>query len=99
MKPPKCRACGVEEWRHVCAPSFSPVHSRVTSKPAAEKVLKTAPRAKRAAPAQASPVKHDMKALGKRGGLVGGVVRAARLSPERRVEIARAAAQARWGRA
>lgn len=96
MKPLKCRSCGVEEWRHVCARVSSPVPSRVKSKPAAEEVLKTAPRANRAAPAQASPLKHDMKALGKRGGLVGGVVRAARLSPERRREIAQAAARARW---
>jgi hypothetical protein len=44
VKPPKCRACGVEEWRHVCAPSF-PAPSRATSKPKAEGVLKTAPRA------------------------------------------------------
>lgn len=36
--------------------------------------------------------------LGRQGGLIGGPKRAARLSPERRVEIARAAAAARWGR-
>lgn len=40
----------------------------------------------------------DYKALGHLGGLKGGVVRAARLTPERRVEIAKKAAQARWGR-
>lgn len=88
MKPPRCRACGVEEWRHVCAPEAL----RVTEQAAA-------PAAKRARPAQASPVKHavvDMRALGRRGGLVGGVVRASRLKPERRSEIARAAARARW---
>jgi len=35
-------------------------------------------------------------ALGRLGGLKGGKARAARLSPERRVEIAKKAAQARW---
>lgn len=35
--------------------------------------------------------------LGRRGGLIGGRKRAARLSPERRSEIARNAAAARWG--
>jgi hypothetical protein len=35
-------------------------------------------------------------ALGRRGGLKGGQARAERLSSERRSEIARAAAQARW---
>lgn len=34
--------------------------------------------------------------LGKLGGKKGGAARAARLSPEQRVEIARRAAQARW---
>ncbi len=38
----------------------------------------------------------DYKALGMRGGLKGGKVRASRLSPERRSEIARKAAQTRW---
>jgi hypothetical protein len=33
---------------------------------------------------------------GRRGGLVGGAVRAEKLSPERRSEIARKAARARW---
>lgn len=37
-------------------------------------------------------------ALGRLGGLKGGVVRAERLSPERRVEIAKKAAAARWGK-
>jgi hypothetical protein len=37
-------------------------------------------------------------ALGRIGGLKGGLARAARLSPERRREIARAAAQSRWQR-
>lgn len=36
--------------------------------------------------------------LGRRGGLKGGKARAARLSADRRSEIARAAAQARWGK-
>jgi len=39
----------------------------------------------------------DAKALGRLGGLKGGVVRAERLSPERRSEIAKRAAVARWG--
>ena len=37
-------------------------------------------------------------ALGRLGGLKGGRVRASRLTPERRVEIARKAALARWGK-
>jgi hypothetical protein len=36
--------------------------------------------------------------LGRRGGLKGGKARAAKLSPERRSEIAHAAAIARWSR-
>ena len=40
----------------------------------------------------------DFKALGRLGGLKGGKARAEILTPERRVEIARKAAQARWGR-
>lgn len=35
-------------------------------------------------------------ALGRKGGLKGGKARAAKLSPERRSEIARNAARARW---
>jgi hypothetical protein len=35
--------------------------------------------------------------LGRQGGLIGGPKRAAKLSPERRSEIARKAAAARWG--
>lgn len=34
--------------------------------------------------------------LGRRGGLVGGKARAAKLSPEQRSEIAKKAAKARW---
>lgn len=40
----------------------------------------------------------DAVALGRRGGLKGGRVRAERLTSARRVEIAKKAAQARWGR-
>lgn len=40
----------------------------------------------------------DFKALGRLGGLKGGRVRAERLTPERRVEIAKKAALARWGK-
>ena len=36
--------------------------------------------------------------LGRRGGLKGGKARAAKLSPERRSEIARTAAKTRWSR-
>lgn len=40
----------------------------------------------------------DAKALGRKGGLRGGKARATKLSPERRAEIARKAAQARWSK-
>ena len=40
----------------------------------------------------------DYKALGRLGGLSGGKARAAILTPARRVEIARKAALARWGK-
>jgi hypothetical protein len=36
-------------------------------------------------------------ALGRKGGLKGGKARAANMTPERRAEVARKAAQARWG--
>ena len=36
--------------------------------------------------------------LGRLGGLRGGKARAAKLTPERRAEIAKKAAQARWGK-
>jgi hypothetical protein len=39
---------------------------------------------------------YDYKALGRKGGLKGGRARANKLTPERRNEIARKAAQARW---
>jgi hypothetical protein len=38
----------------------------------------------------------DRVARGRLGGAKGGKIRAAKLSPERRAEIARRAAQARW---
>ena len=38
----------------------------------------------------------DAKALGRLGGLKGGKARAEKLTPERRSEIAKKAAQARW---
>jgi hypothetical protein len=45
------------------------------------------------------PVKtFDAKALGHKGGLKGGRVRAEKLTPERRVEIAKKAALARWNK-
>ena len=37
-------------------------------------------------------------ALGRKGGKLGGVARAAALSPEKRTQIAKAAAMARWKR-
>ena len=40
----------------------------------------------------------DAVKLGRLGGLKGGVARAAKLTPDRRTEIARKAAQARWGK-
>lgn len=40
-----------------------------------------------------------MVELGRRGGVVGGVARAASLAPEQRSDIARAAARRRWGKA
>lgn len=42
--------------------------------------------------------KFDAKTLGRLGGLKGGRAKTARLTPERRVEIANKAARARWGR-
>jgi hypothetical protein len=38
----------------------------------------------------------DYSALGRKGGLKGGKARAEKLTPERRSEIAKKAAQARW---
>lgn len=56
----------------------------------------------REATGEAEPVEDDGKnpaavALGRLGGKKGGKARAAKLSPERRREIARQAAAARWG--
>lgn len=48
---------------------------------------------------EAQDVTHAARELGRRGGQKGGVARAAALSPERRSEIARKAANARWGNA
>jgi hypothetical protein len=36
--------------------------------------------------------------LGRRGGLKGGVARAAKMTPEQRIELAQKAAKARWGK-
>lgn len=45
------------------------------------------------------PTKDPMAVeLGRRGGLKGGIARAANLSPERRQQIAANAARARWGK-
>ena len=49
-------------------------------------------------PKPAKKKNFDAKALGHLGGLKGGVARATVLSPERRTEIARKAAQARWSK-
>ena len=38
----------------------------------------------------------NAKVLGRRGGLIGGKARAEKLTPERRSEIAKKAAQVRW---
>ena len=49
-------------------------------------------------PDPATRVKHpESVELGRLGGLIGGKRRAAKLSPERRSEIAKKAAAARWG--
>lgn len=44
------------------------------------------------------PKKFDPVALGHLGGLIGGKAKAASLTPERRIEIAKKAAQVRWGK-
>jgi hypothetical protein len=50
-----------------------------------------------AEPAPEQPIKHAASVeLGRAGGLIGGKARAAKLSPERRREIAQRAAAARW---
>lgn len=42
------------------------------------------------------PIKEAARALGRRGGMKGGAARAASMTPERRAEIAKKAAEARW---
>ena len=44
------------------------------------------------------PIKAAARALGRRGGLKGGPARKKALSPERRKEIAKKAAQTRWAK-
>ena len=44
------------------------------------------------------PASSPMAELGRSGGLSGGTARAKKLSPERRREIAKKAAAARWGK-
>ncbi len=59
----------------------------------------TALRVVQEATGQVSPrpkPKQDMKVLGRLGGMKGGKARAEKLTPERRSEIAKKAAQARW---
>ena len=45
---------------------------------------------------QANEIKRVMRAMGRRGGLKGGKARARALSPLKRAQIAKKAAQARW---
>ena len=52
---------------------------------------------KRCSVCDVSPHDHAV-ALGKRGGVKGGLARATALSPERRTEIARMGGKARWGK-
>ena len=59
----------------------------------------TAFRVMQEATGQIKPKKaFDAVALGRLGGLKGGKARAASLTPERRIEIAKKAAQARWAK-
>jgi len=44
------------------------------------------------------PIREAAKTLGRRGGLKGGKARAASMTPERRAEIAKKAAGARWAK-
>lgn len=46
----------------------------------------------------ASAAPGEMAKLGKKGGLIGGRARAKKLTPKRRREIAKKAAEARWGK-
>jgi general stress protein YciG len=53
----------------------------------------------RAANHPADPTKNQAAVeLGRKGGLKGGAARAASMTPEKRAEIARKAAKARWGK-
>ena len=47
---------------------------------------------------KSEPSTIDFRALGRLGGLKGGKVRAERLTPERRTEIAKKAAAVRWNK-
>lgn len=98
--PPRCERCGTDHHSYQ-AHVFRSTPSRVT--PVVEEKA-AAPAAKRRVAGQASSVKHGdhslkhrMRSLGAQGGRVGGKARAAALTHERRSEIARAAAVARWG--
>lgn len=103
-----CRGCGKSYWHprgwweHEKCDVSSAAASRVTSEEVVEVAPAQALPARSAKAARSStvkhPLKHEMRELGRRGGLAGGVERARRLSPERRAEIARAAARARWGK-
>lgn len=92
--PAVCTLCGTAHHAHR-AHVFSREPSRVTEKKPAAPAAKALP----VLSSIASAVKHEGAVeLGRRGGLVGGVVRASRLTPERRQEIAQAAARARWAK-
>lgn len=43
MKPPRCRACGVEEWRHVCAPAALGVTEQAAAPAAKPRVSHASP--------------------------------------------------------
>lgn len=51
MKPPKCRSCGAEEWRHVCGglPDIKAVEIATKPKPKADAPVITAAKFDRAA--------------------------------------------------
>lgn len=46
---------------------------------------------------EVDPIRAAARELGRRGGLIGGKARAAKLSAKKRKEIARKGARARWG--
>ena len=54
--------------------------------------------AAKTAPPEVKPKNPAAVALGRLGGLKGGVARAAALSPKKRSQLAAKAAQARWGK-